>query len=427
MGRRIVPLTLLKRLRLHHLILGGIALGCGAGAVAPKSWLPFFDTLGELFIRALSMVMIPLVLASLVGAVLSLGDPRKLGRIGAKTLGYYLLSAVVAVTIALVAVHAVRPARFFAAEKRAELSEQFAKQRDVRLKAVESTRETYGVWEFLKRTIPKNPVKAMTDDPPDMLAIIVFSVLVGLAASLLPEGPRRPFADFMQSLYDVMLKLIHLIMLAAPVGVFGLMAKVVMTLGVPVLVSVFAYFATALAAMALHFFVFYPATVRLLAGMGPLAFWRGLRDVFLTAFSTSSSAATLPLSLKAVHENLKVPAPITNFCLSLGATVNMDGTAIFQAVAAVFIANVYGMDLTLGQNVAILATTVLAAIGTAPIPGAGVVMLGVIMTPLQIPLEGIALILGVDRLLDMARTVVNVAGDAACAVVVAASEKELPS
>jgi Na+/H+-dicarboxylate symporter len=412
-------------LKLHHLILGGIVLGSAAGAVLPRSWLPFFDTLGELFVRALSMVMIPLVLASLIGAVLSLGDPRKLGRIGVKTLGYYLLSAVVAVAIALLAANLVKPARFFSAERKAKLEAEYKARADV----VEerSKKEDFTVWTFLKRMVPKNPVKAMTDDPPDMLAIIVFAVLVGIAASLLPEGPRKPFADFTQSLYEVMLKLINLIMLAAPIGVFGLMVKVVMTMGVEILLSVFAYFVTALGAMALHFFVFYPGTVRLVSGMSPLFFWKGLREVFLTGFSTSSSAATLPLNLKAVHENLRVPAPTTNFCLSVGATINMDGTAIFQAVAAVFIANVYGMDLTLGQNAAILATTVLAAIGTAPIPGAGVVMLAVIMTPLGIPLEGIALILGVDRLLDMARTVVNVAGDAACAVVVAASEKELPA
>jgi Na+/H+-dicarboxylate symporter len=414
-----------KRLRLHHLILLGILLGSLAGATLPKACLPFFDTLGEIFIRALSMVMIPLVLASLIGAVLSLGDPRRLGRIGAKTLAYYLLSAVVAVAIALVCVNAVRPARFFSAEKRAEISAQFEQQRAEKLKGVQAARDEFTPSEFFKRMIPKNPVKAMTDDPPDMLAIIVFAVLLGVAASLLPEGPRRPFAELVQSLYDVLIRLINLIMLAAPVGVFGLMAKVVMTMGVPVLLSVFAYFLTAAGAMAVHFFAFYPGTVKALSGMSPRVFWKGLREVFLTAFSTSSSAATLPLSLKAVHENLKVPAPITNFCLSMGATVNMDGTAIFQAVAAVFIANVYGMDLTLAQNAKILALTVLAAIGTAPIPGAGVVMLAVIMTPLGIPLEGVALILGVDRLLDMIRTVVNVAGDAACAVVVAASEKEL--
>lgn len=417
----------MKRWRLHHSILAGIVLGSLAGAVLPKGWLPLFDTLGELFIRALSMVMIPLVVASLIGAVLSLGDPRKLGRIGAKTLAYYLLSAVVAVAVALLAVNLVKPARYFAPEKREQLSKEFAAQRDVRLKAAEGAQSEFTVWEFIKRTIPKNPIKAMTDDPPDMLAIIVFAVLLGVAASLLPEGPRKPFADLMQSLFEVLIRLINLIMMAAPIGVFGLMARVVMKSGVEVLLSVFAYFAVALFAMAVHFFVFYPATVKLAAGMSPRVFWRGLREVFLTAFSTSSSAATLPLSLKAVHENLKVPAPIANFCLSVGATVNMDGTAIFQAVAAVFIANVYGMDLTLGQNAAILATTVLAAIGTAPIPGAGVVMLAVIMTPLGIPLEGIALIIGVDRLLDMARTVVNVAGDAACAVVVAASETEKPA
>jgi Na+/H+-dicarboxylate symporter len=414
-------------LKLHHLILGGIVLGSAAGAVLPKSWLPLFDTLGELFIRALSMVMIPLVLCSLIGAVLSLGDPRKLGRIGTKTLGYYLLSAVVAVTIALVAVNAVKPSRFFSAERRAKLEAEYKEKADARIQASAQAAERFTVWEFLKRAIPKNPIKAMTDEPPDMLAIIVFAVLVGIAAGLLPEASRKPFADFTQSLYEIMLKLIQIIMLAAPLGVFGLMARVVMTMGAEILLSVLAYFLTVLGAMAAHFFLFYPATVKLIARMSPLRFWAGLKAVFMTAFSTSSSAATLPLSLKAVNENLRVPAPITNFCLSMGATVNMDGTAIFQAVAAVFIANVYGMDLTLGQNAAILATTVLAAIGTAPIPGAGVVMLAVIMTPLGIPLEGVALILGVDRLLDMARTVVNVAGDAACAVVVAASEKELPA
>ena len=414
-------------MKLHHLILGGIVLGSAAGAVLPKAWLPLFDTLGELFVRALSMVMIPLVLASLIGAVLSLGDPRKLGRVGLKTLVYYLLSAAVAVSIALVAVNAVKPARFFSSERRVKIEQEYKEKAAARIKSSEHAREEFTVWGFIKRTIPKNPIAAMTEDPPDMLAIIVFAVLVGVAASLLPEAARKPFADVTQSLYEIMLKLIFLIMLAAPIGVFGLMARVVMTLGPEILLSVFAYFVTALGVMAAHFLLFYPATVKLFSGMSPLAFWKGLRDVFLTAFSTSSSAATLPLSLKVVHENLKVPMPITNFCLSMGATVNMDGTAIFQAVAAIFIANVYGMDLTLGQNLAILATTILAAIGTAPIPGAGVVMLAVIMTPIGIPLEGIALILGVDRLLDMARTVVNVAGDAACAVVVAASEKELPA
>jgi Na+/H+-dicarboxylate symporter len=426
MGRRIVPLSRVKRLKLHHWIILGIVLGTAAGTVLPKSLLPVCDTLGEIFIRALSMSMIPLVVGSLIGAVLSLGDPRKLGRIGAKTIGYYLLSAVVAITISLLLANVVRPHRFFSEEKRAEIMKKYADQAAAKAKDVGETKEHFTVWDFLKRIVPKNPVKAMTEDPPDMLAIIFFSLLVGLAAGLLPLDRRKPFADTMMSLYEVMLQVIQLVMLAAPICVFALMAKAVMTMGLSVIVSVLAYFVTALAAMALHFFVFYPTTVRFFSGMSPVVFWRGLRDVFLTAFSTSSSAATLPLTLKAVNENLKIPAPITNFCLSLGATINMDGTAIFQAVAVVFIAGVYGIDLSLGQHVMIVGTTLLAAIGSAPIPGAGIVMLGVIMTPLGIPLEGIALILGVDRLLDMVRTIVNVAGDAAGAVVVAATEKEAP-
>ena len=416
----------MKRLKLHHWIVLGIVLGSVAGAFLPKSLLPVFDTLGEIFIRALSMCMIPLVVGSLIGAVLSLGDPRKLGRIGAKTIGYYLLSAVVAITISLVLAHVVRPHRFFSAEKRAELTQKYAAQAEAKAKDVGETKEHFNVWDFVKRIVPKNPVKAMTEDPPDMLAIIFFALMVGIAAGLLPEEKRSPFAAVIGSIYEVMLQVIQLVMLAAPICVFALMAKAVMTMGLTVLLSVFAYFLTAVAAMGVHFFAFYPGTVKLFSGMSPVFFWKGLRDVFLTAFSTSSSAASLPLTLKAVNENLKVPKPITNFCLSLGATINMDGTAIFQAVAVVFIAGVYGIDLSLSQHVVIVGTTLLAAIGSAPIPGAGIVMLGVIMTPLGIPLEGIALILGVDRLLDMIRTVVNVAGDAAGAVVVAASEKEMP-
>ena len=421
----------MKRLGLHHYILGGIVLGVlaglalhGAEGAVATFFDRLFDTLGEIFLDLLMSVMIPLVLASLIFACLSVGDPRKLGRIGGKSLGWYLFSAALAVFTALVLAAAVKPARFVSDETKAKLQADYAAEAERRAAAVADVREEFTVWSFLKRLVPRNPIQAMTENPPDMLGLIVFGVLLGVAASLLSDRLRAPFQDFVTSFNQVLLQLVGLIMYAAPVGAFALMARVVSKSGVGILLTLLAYALTVLGAMAIHFFGFYAFTVRGLAKMRLKRFWGGLKEVMLTGFSTSSSAATLGVNFKAVAD-LGVPPPIANFCLSLGATVNMDGTAIFQAVAALFIADVYGVPLDAGQMAFVWFTAVLASIGTAPIPGAGIVMLGVIMTPLGIPLEGIALILGVDRFLDMSRTVVNVAGDAACAVWVARTEGEL--
>jgi Na+/H+-dicarboxylate symporter len=415
-------------LRLHHLVLAGLVLGALAGwGLYGRPRGPAFDAcdaVGELFLRLLSSLMIPLVVVSLIVAVLSIGDPRKLGRIGARALAWFLASAVLAVLTALVLANAVRPGRFVSEETRTRLQAEYAQDREKRLRSVEQARQSFGAWEFVKRLVPKNPVKAMIEDPPDMLALIVFALLLGIAASLLPEDRRAPFASFLGSFNEVLLRLVGLVMLAAPLGTFGLMARTVATSGVGLLGTLLAYLAVAVGAMAVHFFGAYLLTVKVLGRMDVGRFLRGLRDVLLTGFSTSSSAATLPVNLRAVRD-LGVPGPIADFCLTLGATVNMDGTAIFQATATLFIAQVYGIDLSLGQQAIVLVTTVLAAVGTAPIPGAGVVMLAVIMTPAGVPLEGIALVLGVDRFLDMTRTVVNVAGDAACAVMTARAEGEL--
>jgi Na+/H+-dicarboxylate symporter len=421
----------LKRLlKIHNLIVAGILLGVLAGMAfegSAKGSFAFdlFDTLGSVFLSLLFMAMIPLVIASLVTGLLSVGNPRKLGRIGAKALAYYLATTVLAVAIGLACVNAVRPGRFVGAETKQKLEEQFGGEAAKRKELAEKVRRDWTAWEFVKSLVPRNPIRSMTADPPEMLPIIVFSLLVGLAAALLPDDRRRPFADFMGSLSDVMLRLIQFIMLTAPVGAMALMARVVMQTGVGILGTLLAYTLTVLVAYAIQFGVVYSLTVRVFAGISPLVFWKGMRETFLTAFSTSSSAATLPVNLKGVRENLGVPAPIANFCLPLGATVNMDGTSIFQGVASVFIAQVYGGDISLGGQLSILMTALLASIGTAPVPGAGIIMLGVIMIPLGIPLEGIALILGVDRFLDMCRTVLNITGDAACSVMVAATEGEL--
>jgi Na+/H+-dicarboxylate symporter len=221
-----------------------------------------------------------------------------------------------------------------------------------------------------------------------------------------------------------MLKMVEVIMWLAPIGVFALMAKVILASGLSILGTLAGYGLAVMIALAIHFFVVYSLTVKLFSRLRVIDFWRGLRDVFITAFSTSSSAATLPVNMRSCQRRLNIPPTITSFVLPLGCTVNMDGTAVYQGVAAVFIAQVYGIDLTAGQQLSIILTATLASIGTAPVPGAGMVMLAVIMTPLGIPTEGLALIFGIDRFLDMCRTILNVTGDAACSVMVASTEGE---
>lgn len=418
--------------KLHHFILAGILLGVLAGWAAGglpegplRSFLyELFSTLGEIFLRLLKAVMIPLIVASLIVGMLNVGDPRKLGRIGAKTITYYLCTTVIAITIALVLVNLIRPGKSVGPETRAKLEAEYGEARTKGLARVEEIRKQFTVWSFLKSLIPRNPIKSMVANPPEMLQIIVFAIMVGFAAAVLPEMSRRPFSEFMGSLNDVMLKLVGLIMYTAPVGAFALIAKTVLQTGVGILWTLMAYVLTVIGALAIHFFVTYSLVVRFGAGMSPFRFWAAIREAMLTGFSTSSSAATLAVNIKCVRENLGVSAPVAGFCLPLGATINMDGTSIMQGVASVFIAQVYMGDLSLGVQLSILVMVVLASIGTAPVPGAGIIMLAVVMLPLGIPLEGIALILGVDRILDMIRTTVNITGDAAGAVLIAASEGE---
>ncbi|MBI2899674.1 MAG: dicarboxylate/amino acid:cation symporter [Planctomycetes bacterium] len=421
-------------LKLHNLILLGMILGIAAGVgldrvpAGPGRNLAVnaCTTVGEIFVRLITMVMIPLVLSSLTLGMTGVGDPRKLGRIGLKAMGYFILTTTFAITIGLAAANVLKPGRRMDPAKAQALKEKH--QADVKKKEgdIKKAKE-WNTWEFVKSLFPKNVVAAMVSDPPQMLQIIVFAILLGLCVTLLPEGTRRPFLDFTNAFNEAMLKMIHLIMWTAPVGVLALMAKVILVSGLSILTTLAAYGVTVLAALAVHFFLVYSGTVWVSARLSPLDFFRALRPAHLTAFSTSSSAATLPVNMQCVQENLGVSKPVTSFVLPLGCTVNMDGTALYQGVAAVFIAQVFGMDLTLGQQATILLTATLASIGAAPVPGAGMVMLAIILEPLGIPVEGLALIFGIDRFLDMCRTVLNVTGDASCAVMIAATEGEKPA
>lgn len=417
--------------KLHNWILLGMLLGIAAGVVLERVSpgpgrtfaLNLFSTTGDVFIRLITMVMIPLVLSSLITGMGGVGDPRKLGRIGAKAIAYFLCTTVIAVAFGLLAANLMKPGKRMDPTKAGELKAKY--ESDVKKKEgdIQKAKE-WSTWEFVKSLFPKNVVAAMVSDPPQMLQIILFALLLGLSASLLPERTQKPFFEFVSAFNDAMLRMITIIMWTAPLGVLALMAKVILVSGLSILTTLAAYGIAVLAGLVVHFAVVYSATVWIFARLSPLDFFRALRPAHLTAFSTSSSAATLPVNMKCVQENLGVSKPVTSFVLPLGATINMDGTALYQGVAAVFIAQVFGIDLTVSQQLAILLTATLASIGAAPVPGAGMVMLAIILEPLGIPIEGLALIFGIDRFLDMCRTVLNITGDAACAVMVAATEGE---
>ena len=384
--------------------------------------LDFTDTVGAVFIGLIRVVMVPLVIASLVVGMASIGNPRKLGRIGLKALSYYLVTTALAVSFGLACVNAIKPGKWLPKEQAEKLKKDYAGSAESTKSSATNVQKSWTTWTFVKSIFPTNIVKAMTEE--QMLPIIVFALLLGFCAMLLPPATSKPFLDATASFSDVMLKMVEVIMWLAPIGVFALMAKVILASGLSILGTLAGYALAVMLGLAIHFFAVYSLTVKLFSRLRIVDFWRGLRDVFITAFSTSSSAATLPVNMRSCRQRLNIPPTITSFVLPLGCTVNMDGTAVYQGVAAVFIAQVYGMDLTAGQQLSIILTATLASIGTAPVPGAGMVMLAVIMTPLGIPAEGLALIFGIDRFIDMFRTVLNVTGDAACTVMVASTEGE---
>jgi Na+/H+-dicarboxylate symporter len=406
----------------------GVGLGAALAPLPPEhrgrtAALAVATASGELFVRLITMVMVPLVVASITVGMISLGDPRRLGRIGAKALAYFGATTAVAVGIGLSVANLIRPGDRLPEAQAAALRAAHASGAGERARAAQQVTESgWGPLDLLTGLVPRNAVRAMADA--DMLAVIGFSVLLGLGILLVPRERTRALVEALEGFNEVMLKLVEVVMTTAPFGVMGLMAKLVLTSGAGVLLPLAGYGLTVLLGLAVHMTLVYPLTVRLWAGLSPATFLGALREVHLTAFSTSSSAATLAVNLGALERSLGVPPRIAGFVLPLGATVNMDGTALYQGVATLFIAQVYGIDLTPGAQASVVVTATLASIGSAPVPGAGMVMLALILTPLGIPVEGLALIMGLDRLLDMCRTVVNVTGDAACAVVVAATEGE---
>ncbi|MEW5966423.1 MAG: dicarboxylate/amino acid:cation symporter [Pseudomonadota bacterium] len=391
-------------------MLAGIVLGVALNLAGAGPWIQTFiidgvlHVVGTAFVSALKMMVVPLVFVSLVAGVTALSDLKVLGRIGAKALGLYLATTAVAVTIALTLASLVGPGQGFDAGT---------------TQATFSGKEAPPLTQVLIDLVPTNPVAAMAEG--NMLQVIVFALLFGMAITM--SGARgKHVLNLFGDLNTVIMHMVEWIMRLAPYGVFALITRTFATQGLDLLLPLAAYFLTLTAALAIQVFVTYPLLLKSLAGLNPVTFLRKMRDPAAFAFSTASSGATIPVTLHTVEKKMGVNNSIASFSVPLGATINMDGTAMMQGVATVFIANVYGVDLSLTDYLLVVLTATLASIGTAAIPAVGLVTLTMVLGQVGLPVEGIALIIGVDRLLDMMRTTVNVTGDAAISCVVAKSE-----
>ncbi len=375
--------------------------------------------LGTAWIRLITMIVIPLVVASLVVGTASLGDVTRLGRIGAKTIGIYLVTTSIAITIGLVLSNIVRPGRGIPEATKNELLDTFAGESAAR---IEFAQEAPGLVEVLLNLIPRNPVQAAANG--DMLPLILFAVLFGAALSLIERERRETVLNLFHGVNDISMILVDWIMRLAPYAVFALLAGVVAQFGFDLLTSLLLYTATVVAGLLLHMTTTYPLILSIFGKLNPLTFFRRVREPQIIAFSTSSSNATLPITMETAQEKLGVSEEISSFVLPLGATINMDGTALYQGVAVMFIAQVFGIDLSISAQLMVVLTATLASIGAAGVPSAGIIMLALVLQQANVPEAGIALILGVDRILDMCRTAVNVTGDLTVSIFVARSEGE---
>jgi proton glutamate symport protein len=419
-----------KALSLPNLILAALILGAMFGAAAGATGLfdrlpslaKLFEAVGAIFKNLIFMVIVPLVVFSLIGGMMGIGDLRKLGRIAWKTLAIYAVTAALACAMALLLVNVVQPGKRVSAEARDRIASQYKKNQETLVKDAAKV-EAPTLWSFVKSLVPKNVFAAASDNG-QMLPLILFSIFFGLAAATIENPRRERLSELVAAVTDVMIRMVTAVMWLAPAGVFCLISLAVATTGLSVMGALAAYAGVILAVLLFHLFIVYGGVIRLLTRLKFSDFLRASRPALLTAFGTSSSAASLPLNMEIVTRRLNVSKEVTSFVLPIGTTVNMDGTAIMQSVATVFLAQLYSIPIDFTQQLFIVLMAMLAAIGTAPIPSAGIAMLVIILGPLNIPLEGLALIWAVDRPLDMARTVVNVAGDGVAAAAVATSEGE---
>ncbi|MEL7564431.1 MAG: dicarboxylate/amino acid:cation symporter [Dehalobacterium sp.] len=397
----------MKKMGLATKILIGLFLGIVVGLIIPLDFANnYLKPIGTLFLRLIKMIIVPLVFASLVTGASSVGDLKKLGRMGGKTVGYYLITTAFAITIGVILANVIQPGAGLSLPVDAKYEGQQAPN----------------IATVILELVPENPLQALVTG--NMLQLIVFALFIGIAITIVKEK-AEPVRVFFDGFAEIMYKITGIVMETAPYGVFGLIAPVVAAHGLEVLAPLALIILVVYLGCFLHAAIVYSAAVKFFAKMSPLTFFKGIFPAQLIAFSTCSSAGTLPASIKCTEDNLGVSKEVSSFVLPLGATINMDGSALYQGAAALFVAQVYGLDLSLGQQLTVVLTGTLASIGAAGVPGAALIMLTMVLTSVGLPLDGVALVAGVDRILDMARTTLNITGDASATVIVAASEGDL--
>ena len=418
-----------KGMKLHTKILLGLAVGLALGITVNLTVGTDNPTVemindylavpvGQIFLRMLFMVVMPLVFASISLGVAGLGDIRKVGRVGGKAIGYFLVSTALAAALGLIVVNLMRPWERVTPETRVALMERFSQDASGRVEAAKMA--TFGM-DTLINIVPRNPVRAAAET--DMLGVIFFGLMFGAALTLIPPAKAKPMVDWLEALNGVVTAIIHFAMLLAPFGVAALIFTVASRFGFDLMFAIAAYVVTVLIALIAHVGISLTAIVRFLIGMSPILFFSRIRAALVTAFSTSSSNATLPTAMDVANEQLGVPQRIAGFVLPLGSTMCMNGTAIFEGITVIFLAEIFNIDLSIPQMAAVMVMSVLAAVGAAGVPGGAIPLLVGVLTMFGVPGEGIAIVLGVDRVLDMSRTTVNVAGDLTAATWVAKSEK----
>jgi DAACS family dicarboxylate/amino acid:cation (Na+ or H+) symporter len=417
-------------MKLHTKILFGLAVGAVAGVIVNLTLGPDHPTIeaineyvtvpvGQIFLRMLFMVVMPLVFASISLGVAGLGDLRRVGRVGGRAVGYFVVTTALAATLGLIVVNAMTPWERVLPETRADLMTRFAGDASSRVQAAETTAK-FGPDTFVN-IVPRNPIDAAART--DLLGVIFFGLVFGAALTLISPARARPMIDWLEALNEVVIRIIHFAMLLAPFGVAALIFAVASRFGIDLLVGVAAYVLTVLLALLLHVGVTLFAIIRLAIGMSPFAFLGRVRAAVITAFSTSSSSATLPTALEVSEQQLGIPRHIAGFVLPIGSTMCMNGTAIFEGTTVIFLAKIFGVDLTITQMAIVMVMSVITAIGAAGVPGGSIPLLVGILTMFGVPGEGIAIVLGVDRILDMSRTTVNVLGDLTATAWVARVER----
>ena len=423
------------KLELHWKIIIGLVLGLIFGVLAAANGWGGFTTnwiapFGIIFINLLKLIAVPLVLSSLITGVASLSDLKKLSRIGGKTITIYIVTTTIAVTIGLVSVNLLKPGDTVPEDMKVKLQETYKSAASGKLEAADQIKERRPLQPIVDM-VPNNFFSSASNNR-NMLQVVFVAIIIGIALIQIPKNKARPVLDFMEGINDLVIKLVDNIMLMAPIGVFALIADTITSVAgdnlnnvLELLSALGFYMLAVIIGLFIQMVFTYTALLKIFSNMSLKKFYQGIAPAQLLAFSTSSSGATLPVTMERCEDELGVSEEVSSFVLPLGATINMDGTALYQAVAAVFIAQTLGMDLTLGAQLTIVLTAVLASIGTAAVPGAGIIMLIIILEAIGVPSAGIALILGVDRILDMMRTVTNVTGDASVAVAVASSEGQI--